>query len=86
MRIILYGRKSISGATKMTSTEDEKKIPRIENGGTEAREKEKENAEDNIVMPDKFVPQIGSRNIFTVPTHCPEGQREDSRGRCRIVM
>lgn len=86
MRIILYARKSISGATKMTSAKDKKEIPRIENGDMEAREKEKENVQDNIVMPDKVVPQIGSRNIFTVPTHCPEGQREDSRGRCRTVM
>lgn len=87
MRIILYGYKSISGAAKVTSTKDEKKIPRIENGDMEAREKEKENdTSDDIVMPDRFIPQIESRNIITVPTYCPEGQRQDSRGRCRTIM
>lgn len=85
MRIILYGRKSISSGTKTTSTKDKKKIPQIENGNMEARENEKESVQNNV-MPDKVIPQIGSRNIFTVPTHCPEGQREDSRGRCRTVM
>lgn len=85
----MYGHKSISGAAKMTSTTDEKKLPRIENGDMEAREKEKENdIQDNIVMPDRLIPQIGSRNIIAFPTYssCPEGQREDSRGRCRTVM
>lgn len=71
----------------MTSTTDERKIPRIENGDMEAGEKGKENGvQDNIVMPDRFIPQIGSRNIITVPTYCPEGQRKDSKGRCRTVM
>ncbi|KYQ46613.1 hypothetical protein ALC60_14362, partial [Trachymyrmex zeteki] len=87
IRIILHDRKSISGATRMTSTTNEKKIPRIENGDMEAEEKEKENnIQDNIVMPDRFIPQIESRNIITIPTYCPEGQRKDSRGRCRIVI
>jgi len=87
MQIILHDRKSISGVTKMTSTTNEEKIPLIENGDMEAGEKKKENSiQDNIVMPDRFNPQIGSRNIITVPTYCPEGQRKDSRGRCRIVM
>ncbi|KYN22141.1 hypothetical protein ALC57_05418 [Trachymyrmex cornetzi] len=87
MRIILHDRKSISGATKMTSTTNEEKIPRIENGDMEAGEKKKENSvQDNIVMPDRFIPQIESRNIIRVPTYCPEGQKKDSRGRCRIVI
>jgi len=86
MRIILYGHKLISGAAKVTS-KDEKKIPQIENGDIEVREKDKENGvQDNIVMPDMFIPQIGSRNIIAVPTYCPEGQRQDSRGRCRTIM
>ncbi|XP_018315932.1 uncharacterized protein [Mycetomoellerius zeteki] len=82
-----YSGKDYNGATRMTSTTNEKKIPRIENGDMEAEEKEKENnIQDNIVMPDRFIPQIESRNIITIPTYCPEGQRKDSRGRCRIVI
>ncbi|XP_018345967.1 PREDICTED: uncharacterized protein LOC108750751 isoform X1 [Trachymyrmex septentrionalis] len=82
-----YSGKDYNGATKMTSTTNEEKIPRIENGDMETEEKKKENSvQDNIVMPDRFIPQIGSRNIITVPTYCPEGQRKDSRGRCRIVI
>lgn len=71
---------------------DEKKVPRIENNDMEnndTREKEGENnddVQDNIVMPDGFIPQIGSRNIITAPTYCPKGQKKDSRGRCRTVM
>ncbi|KYM99158.1 hypothetical protein ALC62_10127 [Cyphomyrmex costatus] len=87
MRITLHDRKLISDATKMTSTTDEKKILRIENGDMEAKEKEKENSvEDNIVMPDGFTPQIRTRNVVAIPTYCPKGQRQDSKGRCRIVM
>ncbi|XP_011881636.1 PREDICTED: uncharacterized protein LOC105569629 [Vollenhovia emeryi] len=82
-----YSGEDYHGAAKVTPAKDEKKIPRIENGDMEAREKEKENdVSDNIVMPDGFIPQIGFRNIITVPTYCPEGQREDSRGRCRTVI
>jgi len=72
---------------KVTSTTDEKKIPQIDNGDMEAKKKKKENdVQDNIVMPDRLIPQIGSRNIITVPTYCPNGQREDSRGRCRTII
>ncbi|XP_012055148.1 PREDICTED: uncharacterized protein LOC105618217 [Atta cephalotes] len=82
-----YSGKDYNGVTKMTSTTNEKKIPLIENGDMKAGEKKKENnIQDNIVMSGRFSPQIGSRNIITVPTYCPEGQRKDSRGRCRIVM
>lgn len=71
----------------MTSMTDEKKISQIENGDIEANEMEKENGiQDNIVIPNEFIPQIGFRNIFTVPTYCSDGQRRDSRGRCRTVM
>ncbi|KAL6255762.1 hypothetical protein P5V15_013005 [Pogonomyrmex californicus] len=72
---------------KVTSTTDEKKISQIENGDMEAREEEKENGDpDNIVMPDRFIPQIDSRNIITAPEYCPKGERPDSRGRCRLVI
>ncbi|XP_071554703.1 uncharacterized protein [Temnothorax nylanderi] len=83
-----YSNKDYYDAAKVTSTKDEKKIPRIENGDMEARENEEENGrdQDNIVMPDEFIPQIGSRNIIALPSSCPAGQREDSRGRCRTVM
>jgi len=84
IRIILHGHKSISDAAKLTSTTDEKKIPRIENGNMEIKEKEKENDVNNNI--DRFIPPFVSRNIITVPTYCPEGERKDSRGHCRTVM
>jgi len=85
LRIILHGHKSISDAAKLTSTTDEKKIPQIENGNVEIKEKEKENdIEDNT---DRFS-SFGFRNIITVndQSKCPEGKREDSNGLCRTVM
>lgn len=69
----------------MTSTTDEKKISQIGN----MKENEKENfdrAQDNIVMPDRIIPQIGSRNIIVVPTFCPQGQKKDRKGTCRDIM
>ncbi|XP_012533323.1 uncharacterized protein LOC105834974 [Monomorium pharaonis] len=80
-----YSGKDYHGAPKMTSATNERKVSRIRNGDMKVREKEKENP-DNILMPDGIIPQIGSRNIIAVPTYCPEGQREDSRGRCRTVI
>lgn len=67
---------------------DEKKVSQVKNDDMDTREKEEENSDgvQDIVMPDEFIPQIGSRNIITAPTYCPAGQRKDSRGRCRTIM
>ncbi|CAL1674843.1 unnamed protein product [Lasius platythorax] len=84
-----YSEQDYDAVAKVTSTTDEKKVPRIENNDMDTREKEGENnddVQDNIVMPDGFIPQIGSRNIITAPTYCPKGQKKDSRGRCRTVI
>ncbi|XP_029177102.1 uncharacterized protein LOC114945175 [Nylanderia fulva] len=74
-------------AAKVIPTTEEKEVPRIENNNMATREKERENnnVQDNIMMPD-VIPQIGSRNIITVPTHCPKGERRDSKGRCKTVI
>jgi len=86
--IISHGHKSISDAAKPTT--NEKKIPRIENGSMEIKEEEKENMEikekEKENNTDRFIPLFVSRNIITVPTYCPEGERQDSRGHCRSVM
>jgi len=84
IQIILHGHKLISDAAKLTSTTDEKKILQIENGNMEIKEKEKENDVKNNI--DRFIPPFAFRNIITVPTYCPEGERKDSRGDCRTVM
>jgi len=67
---------------------DEKKVSRVETDNMDTREKKKENngSVQDVVMPDEFIPQIGSRNIITAPTYCPAGQKMDNRGRCRTIM
>lgn len=89
--IILYSiyHELISAAAKVIPTTEEKEVPRIENNHMNTREKKRENnddVQDNIMMPDGFIPQIESRNIITVPTYCPKGERKDSKGRCRTIM
>lgn len=84
-----YSGKDYDGAEKATSMTDEKKVSRVKNDDADTREKEEEKSNSgvrDIVMPDEFIPQIGSRNIITVPTYCPTGQRKDSRGRCRTII
>ncbi|XP_012233971.1 uncharacterized protein [Linepithema humile] len=79
-----YSNKDYNAAEKVTSTTDEKKVPQI--GNAKENKKENSDAQDNIVMPDRIIPQIGSRNIIVVPEYCPKGQRKDSKGRCRVVI
>lgn len=70
----------------MTLMTEEEKIPQIENMGEPGEKEREKDMQDNIVMPDRLIPPIGSRNIITVPTYCPEGEREDSLGICRLVL
>lgn len=77
--------KDHQGATKMTLMTDEEKIPQIENMESGEKERE-EDMQDNIVMPDRLIPPIGSRNIITVPTFCPQGEKKDSLGKCKPVL
>lgn len=83
-----YSDKDYDDAAKATSMTDEKKISRVETDDIDTREKKKQNngSVQDVVMPDEFIPQIGSRNIITVPTYCPAGQRMDNRGRCRTII
>lgn len=84
-----YSAQDYDAAAKVIPTTEEKEVPRIENNNMDTREKEIENnddVQDSIMMPDEFIPQIGSRNIITVPTYCPKGERKDSKGRCRTII
>jgi len=79
----------VSIAENMTSTtdrdRDEKKVSQIGNGVGDTNGNS-DGALDNIMMPDAIIPQIGTRNIIVAPIHCPKGQRQDNKGRCRDIL
>ncbi|XP_072755823.1 uncharacterized protein [Anoplolepis gracilipes] len=81
-----YSGKHYDTTVKVTLTTDEKKVSRVENDDMDKRGNERKNGTQDIVMPDKFIPEIGSKNIITAPTFCPAGEKKDSKGRCRTVI
>lgn len=60
--------------------------PQVEPRGGERQVEEVQAPEDNVLFPEKVIPQIGSRNIVTAPSFCPKGQRKDRQGRCKPIV